>query len=155
MKIRNLILTALMLALMVSSACAQEGPPAPPAVSPFVGNVFNLTQQQPLSYDQEIAKQPLADTATSSATLLQVRTGVKTHYHAYHDELVYVISGKGVMEVGDHKQVIQAGDVISLVRGTVHSLTVKSTQPMVAISVISPPFDGIDRIYVGNAKEEE
>lgn len=151
----KLTIIALIAALSVPTLFAQEGPPIPPDVSPFVGNVFNLVQQQPLPYDQEIVSLPLSHSASASSTLIQVRTGVKTHFHAYHDELVYIVSGKGVMEIGDKKQVIQAGDVISLQRGVKHNLTVKSTQPMVAISIMSPPFDGKDRIYTQSGEEKE
>ena len=82
-----------------------------------------------------------------TATLIQVRHGVKAHYHAWHEEIVYVISGKGVMTVGNEKRAIKAGDLIYLEKGAVHEVITKSAQPLVALSVMSPPFDGEDRIY--------
>jgi mannose-6-phosphate isomerase-like protein (cupin superfamily) len=126
---------------------AQEGPPPPEKTSPFKGNLFELQQQQPLAYDENISSIPLSKNATTSTSLIQVREGVKTHYHAQHDEVVYILSGKGVMTVGSERKVIQAGDLIVIKRGTTHSVVNKSPQPLTALSVMSPPFDGTDRIY--------
>ncbi len=131
----------------VPVSCGQEGPPPPADTSAFRGNLFNLVQQQPLPYEQDISILPLIDGVSSSATLIQVRQGVKAHYHARHDEIVYVISGKGVMTVGDEKRAIKAGDLIYLKQGAIHDVITKSAQPLVALSVMSPPFDGVDRIY--------
>ncbi len=126
---------------------AQEGPPPPEKTSPFKGNLFELQNQQPLAYDENISSILLSRTGTTSAALIQVRDEVKTHYHARHDEVVYILSGKGVMTVGSEKKVVQAGDFIVIERGTPHSVVNKSPQPLTALSVMSPPFDGSDRIY--------
>ena len=140
-------IACLVVAVGVPVSCAQEGPPLPADTSAFRGNLFNLVQQQPLPYDQDISILRLVDGASSSATLIQVRHGVKAHYHAWHEEIVYVISGKGVMTVGNEKRAIKAGDLIYLEKGAVHEVITKSAQPLVALSVMSPPFDGEDRIY--------
>jgi mannose-6-phosphate isomerase-like protein (cupin superfamily) len=143
----TIVIVMLVVAAGVPVSCAQEGPPSPTDTSAFSGNLFNLVQQQPLPYEQDISILRLVDGASSSATLIQVRQGVKAHYHARHDEIVYVIDGKGVMTVGDEKRAIKAGDLIYLKRGAIHDVVTKSAQPLVALSVMSPPFDGEDRIY--------
>ncbi|TKJ40262.1 hypothetical protein CEE37_08015 [candidate division LCP-89 bacterium B3_LCP] len=143
-----IVLVSLFVLSLHNDAFAQEGPPQPENRSAFRGNVFNMLQQQPLPYDQEISVLKLLQSATSSATLIQVREEVKAHYHAKHDEIVYVIRGKGVMTVGHETRAINAGDVILMKRGVVHSVKNKTAQPLVALSIMSPPFDGEDRIFV-------
>lgn len=136
-----------MLPQNVPVSIAQEGPPKPVDTSAFRGNLFTTLQQQPLAYDKDISVLPLLNSLTSSATLIQVRQGVKSHYHAKHDEIVYVLSGKGVMTVEGETQAIKAGDLILMRRGVAHSVINKSAQPLVALSVMSPPFGGQDRIF--------
>ena len=132
--------------LQISSA--QEGPPAPADTSAFRGNLFEILQQRPLGFDEKTYIIPLLQAHNYSATLIQLREGVQSHFHSEHEELVYVLQGKGVMTVGDEKQVIKAGDLIYLSREQVHSVVNKSVQPLVALSIMSPPFDGKDRHYV-------
>jgi len=52
------------------------------------------------------------------------------------------------MQVGDERKVIKAGDLIVLERGKVHNVVNKTAEPLVAISIMSPPFDGQDRVFV-------
>lgn len=149
---------AMILVLGVSgsqSPClwAQAGPPAPDDTSAFRGNLFEMMQQQPLAYDQQISSLPLGKNYGESATLIQLREGVKSHYHAEHDEMVYVLSGRGVMTVGNETRAIQAGDFIVIKRGTVHDVQNRSAQLLVALSIMSPPFDGVDRIYIESNHE--
>lgn len=131
----------------VPASWAQLGPPQPPDTTAFRGNLFTLQQQQPLPYDQDLSSLPLFANATSSASLIQVRSGVRSHYHANHDEIVYILKGKGVMTVGAETRAIQAGDLIVMQRGIVHKVINKSAQPLVALSIMCPPFDGEDRIF--------
>jgi len=132
---------------------AQMGPPMPADTSAFRGNLFELAQKQPLEYDQQISSLPLGGSSSSSASLIQVRQAVKSHYHAEHDEMVYVLSGRGIMTVGNETRPIQAGDFIIIKRGTVHNVQNRSPQILVALSVMSPPFKGKDRVYVESTDE--
>lgn len=133
---------------IIPEGYAQVGPPVPEDTSAFRGNVYALLQQKPLPYEEQIYTLPLLSSSSASATLIQIREGVKKHYHAEHDEIVYVIRGKGVMTVGGETKAIQAGDVVLMKRGSVHEVTNKTAEPLVALSVISPPFDGRDRIFI-------
>lgn len=141
------LVAVVLLTVPLSVGLAQEGPPPPEKTSAFKGNLFELQNQQPLPYEDNISSIPLSKNKTTSAVLIQVREGVKSHYHAQHDEIVYILSGKGIMTVGPEKRVIQAGDFIVIPRGTVHSVINKSAQPLTAVSIMSPPFDGTDRVY--------
>jgi quercetin dioxygenase-like cupin family protein len=155
-RIAKTLVVVLFLGLLGSqspSVWAQMGPPAPEDTSAFRGNLFEMMQQQPLAYDQQISSLPLGKNYGESATLIQLRDGVKSHYHAQHDEMVYVLSGRGVMTVGNETRAIQAGDFIVIKRGRVHSVQNRSAQLLVALSIMSPPFDGVDRIYIESNHE--
>ncbi|GJM44790.1 MAG: hypothetical protein DHS20C21_16320 [Gemmatimonadota bacterium] len=84
---------------------------------------------------------------SASAHHLCVAEGVAAHYHRKHDETVTVLSGVGVLTVGEETREVQAGTVALIPRGTVHSLQVTGG-PLEAVSVFSPAFDGTDRIYL-------
>jgi mannose-6-phosphate isomerase-like protein (cupin superfamily) len=130
------------------SQSSELGPPQPADTSAFRGNVFNLQKQQPLPYEQDFASAPLARNETQSANLVQVRNKLNLHYHMQHDEMVYIVSGRGIMMVGGELRSIQPGDVISIPHGVSHSVECRSQEPLVALSIMSPPFDGKDRIFV-------
>ncbi len=131
-----------------SNAAAQVGPPSPEDTSAFRGNLFEICKQRPLPYEQNLTSLPIVNDSTLSAVLIQVREEVVPHLHTAHDEMVYILSGKAVMTVGEETRGVQPGDVIFIRRNTPHKLANRSAQPLVALSVMSPPFDGVDRIVL-------
>jgi len=74
-------------------------------------------------------------------------TPLKAHYHATHEEVVYIIRGHGKMRLGDKTQEVQAGDIIYIPRKTVHSFVPEGGDCQ-ALSIYAPAFDGKDRIFV-------
>ena len=71
---------------------------------------------------------------------------LKPHYHAKHDEVVIVVAGKGVMVIAQEEYEVGPGTLIRIPKGYVHSFRPKGL--VKALSVISPPFDGKDRIFI-------
>lgn len=108
-------------------------------------------------YDTAGAQPPEPGANVTSATVgayesasvhhLRVREGVKAHLHRRHDETVTILSGQGVMHLGDETREVAAGTVLMIPRGVLHSLRV-TEGPLEAISVFSPAFDGEDRLFV-------
>ena len=141
-------LLAMVISLLGIRASAQVGPPTPADTSLFRGNVFDLLQKQPLPYEENFSSTPLARSQTLSASMVQIRQKLSLHYHLVSEEIVYVIKGRGIMTVGKEIRPIQPGDVIAIPRGVAHSVENRSPEPLVAVSVMSPPFDGKDRIFV-------
>lgn len=87
--------------------------------------------------------------ATEGASVhhLVIEEGVKPHYHRAHDETVIVLAGEGRVSIGEVERSVRPGLVLVIPRGAVHSLEVTG-DPVEAVSVFSPPFDGKDRIFV-------
>lgn len=91
---------------------------------------------------------PLYSDSLSSSFYIVIPKEVKPHYHANHTEQVIVLSGEADMMLGDQKIHIKKGDVIFIPKGTKHSVTVTSADPLKIISVQAPYFDGSDRIMI-------
>lgn len=84
----------------------------------------------------------------SSSFLIWVKKSVKKHLHQYHTEHVYIIDGFGLMLLGTDTLQIKEGDYIVIEPNTPHAVWVKSAQPLKALSIQSPFFDGSDRLFV-------
>jgi mannose-6-phosphate isomerase-like protein (cupin superfamily) len=84
---------------------------------------------------------------TASVHHFRIAEGVKAHVHRQHDEQVVVLGGEGTAKVGEATHPVAAGTVVVIPRGTVHQLTVTG-EPVEAVSIFSPPFDGEDRHFV-------
>jgi mannose-6-phosphate isomerase-like protein (cupin superfamily) len=91
---------------------------------------------------------PLYSDSLSSSFYIEIPKEVKPHYHANHTEQVIVLSGEADMMLGDQKIHIRKGDVIFIPKGTKHSVTVTSAEPLKIISVQAPYFDGSDRVMI-------
>ncbi|MEQ9187618.1 MAG: cupin domain-containing protein [Cryomorphaceae bacterium] len=113
------------------------------------GQAFrNLQAAVPSVPYDNIHVQALDNDSLASTYLIWAKHSVKEHFHAYHTEVVYVLSGKGSMTLGDQEKVIQEGDYIFIPAGTHHAVKVLSDEPMKVISLQTPHFDGSDRVFV-------
>lgn len=82
-----------------------------------------------------------------STFLIWIRNKVNPHYHNYHTEYIQVVSGSGIMSLGDSTFAIKEGDAVIIPKGTIHSVITDSKTPLKVVSVQAPKFDG-DRIWV-------
>lgn len=97
--------------------------------------------------DKNYSKALYSDSLSSSFVII-IPKEVKPHYHAAHTEQVVVLSGEADMMLGDQNLHIKSGDVIFIPKGTKHSVTVTSTEPLKIISIQAPFFDGSDRVMI-------
>ena len=79
--------------------------------------IMNVANFQPeLKYDNvhvyELDHDPLTTTF-----LIWVKDEVKSHFHANHTEIVYVLEGEGEMTLGDLVKTIRPGDYIFISEG--------------------------------------
>lgn len=94
-----------------------------------------------------------------SVSLLQTRTGLRAHYHAQSDEVIYVLAGRGVLRMASHGETLKAKDlaaaaptrvkpgmVLLIPRGAAHTIDVQGDDPLVLLSIFAPGFRGDDRI---------
>jgi len=90
---------------------------------------------------------PLIDRTTSEVTqcslaeeTLPAGGAVTPHRHRQIEEIYYVVSGRGLMTVGDETQEVEAGDAIYIPRGHRHTLKNTGTEPIKLILVCGPAF---------------
>lgn len=114
---------------------------------PGAFDIDSLLSVHQLAEDQPFRTDVIAWDSTSSVHLTQVESAVETHYHAKHDENVWIIRGAGRLTLGDQKLKVKAGQIVHIPRGTSHAFHNLGSSPAVVISVFSPGFDGKDRVY--------
>ena len=88
------------------------------------------------------------DTDSLSTTFaIWIKLQVKMHKHLNHVENVYILEGTGEFTVSDSTYEVKKGDLIIIPKNTWHGVTISSKKPMKAISIQSPEFKGLDRVF--------
>lgn len=100
--------------------------------------------------EEAIYNRTLYTDALVSTFLIEIKQEVKGHYHQFHTEQVYVLSGKAEMKMGDSRRWkdIKEGDLIIIPANTPHAVRVKGNKPLRVLSIQAPNFDGNDRVWV-------
>ncbi len=85
-------------------------------------------------------------TPTLSAHLASADEPIPAHYHARHEETVYVVAGRARMWIDGEAYELEPGMLVHVPRGAVHS--VEPEGPSSVLSIFTPPFDGKDRVFL-------
>src|SRR5262249_44766173 len=90
---------------------------------------------------------PLIDRTTAPITqcslaeeLLPPGKSVTPHHHEVLEEIYFILSGTGVMTIGDETRAVGAGDAIYIPTGQRHTLTNTGAEPMRIVLVCGPAF---------------
>ncbi|MAR68841.1 MAG: hypothetical protein CL833_16450 [Crocinitomicaceae bacterium] len=97
-------------------------------------------------YDNLYIKK-LSSDSLSTSFAIWIKLKVKLHKHDFHTEHVYVLEGSGDFTLGDTTQPIKKGDLITIPKNTWHGVEVTSKVPLKVVSIQSPEFKGIDRVF--------
>lgn len=96
---------------------------------------------------------PLIDRTTSDITrcslaeeILPPGCAVTPHHHREIEEIYYIVSGQGLMTVGDETHEVEAGDAVYVPRGHRHTLTNTGIQPITLLVACGPAFSYEDEI---------
>jgi mannose-6-phosphate isomerase-like protein (cupin superfamily) len=89
----------------------------------------------------------IAEDSLQSTYVIWIKNTVRPHYHAYHTELVKILSGKGRMVLDGETFSVQRNDIILIPKGSVHAVTNLRRRPLKVLSVQSPKFNG-ERVWV-------
>ena len=82
---------------------------------------------------------PVGCTASSTATLIQIRDPLTDRVHADSDEMIYVVAGEGTDRVAGRDVQLAAGTFSVIPRNTTHSITRRGSRPLVMLSILSGP----------------
>lgn len=100
------------------------------------------------STSDNISVERLAGDSLTTSFLIQIRNEVPLHYHAYHSEHVYIISGSGEFVLNGDTTAVFEGMYMFIPSESRHSVSVTSDVPMRVLSIQCPKFTGEDRIKV-------
>ncbi len=97
---------------------------------------------------------PLIDRTTSGVSLCSLAEetlppgcAVTPHHHREIEEIYYVVSGRGLMTVGEETREVAAGDAVYVPRGQRHSLENNSTEAIRLMLVCGPAFFYEDQVF--------
>jgi mannose-6-phosphate isomerase-like protein (cupin superfamily) len=71
----------------------------------------------------------------------------KPHYHKVLTEYIYIVEGKGYVEVDGNAQAVTAGDWLEIQPTEPHAIRNPNDQHLVALCICSPHFDKTDVYY--------
>ncbi len=96
----------------------------------------------------------LTDRAAGSVRVFRVYRPTPPHYHATCDEVLFVLSGRGVfwMERESNQKEIGPGELVIFSRNTVHAMHALVEEPFVLLSVDTPRREPRDIIFVDPAQ---
>jgi mannose-6-phosphate isomerase-like protein (cupin superfamily) len=70
---------------------------------------------------------------------------VPPHHHNKAEQVLFVVSGKGEVTLGDRKLEASPGATVHVPKGTVHSITNTADEPLTILEATSPP--GFQEIF--------
>jgi quercetin dioxygenase-like cupin family protein len=111
-------------------------------------DIEQLLKQHPLATSENIRVLPLQKNERSAHVLVQIRDREPLHYHADSDITVFILRGRGRIQIADRTRPARAGDVIHVPRGAVHAYINDGAEIGVALVVYNPPPGPEDRVLV-------
>ena len=104
-------------------------------------------QQFPGHFGSALSK-ALVHPETTSSRLIDYRIStyqpmayVERHVHEVQEQVYHILAGEGLMEIGDEKRVVRAGDVIFITPGTWHSIANTGLGDLTFIVATTPVTD--------------
>ena len=109
--------------------------------------IKSIDDLEPAEAYDNIYVQNIDTDSLSTTFAIWIKLKVKVHKHVNHVENVYIIKGNGEFTVSESTYAVKKGDLIVIPKDTWHSVTVSSKRPLKVISIQSPEFKGIDRVF--------
>lgn len=87
-----------------------------------------------------------------SCVLVEVAPGARSraHWHITSEEIYFVVSGTGLMYLGNQIQALRPGHVVHIPPGVRHVAENNSTTPLQLLVVNAPPYQAGDVIFEGD-----
>ncbi|HSG06107.1 MAG TPA: cupin domain-containing protein [Nitrospiria bacterium] len=116
--------------------------------------IEGILKANPLDPDQNIRATFLFKTERTSFHLVQIRDREKPHIHQTHDLFVILQRGAGVLNIGEEKIEMKAGDSVLVPQGIPHYFVTTSPEPTVGLGIFTPPYAGKDSVPVVLLEED-
>ena len=136
-------------ALLCLGGCASAELQEPPSlVRPDLTDLHAQLERNPIGPGEAVRITRLVDSPDMSGLLVQVRGAMPPHFHKLTQEVVYMLRGEGLFQLGSERIPITAGAVMRIPAGTVHTFTNTGETPAVFFVVTTPRWDEQDRFMV-------
>ncbi len=118
----------------------------PEVFSFTVQNIEEIAAKNPLSENEDTRVTDVGENKNSSMHLVQIRENgeLHPHYHKRHDEVIYIKKGSGIATLDGTRYMVKPGSIVQIPSKTIHKFLNTGEEPLIAISIFSPPFDGRD-----------
>lgn len=129
----------------------------PEVYSSTVRNIEEVAEKNPLGEDEEVKITNVSENKNSSMHLVQIRENGELfpHYHKRHDEVIYIKKGTGIATLDGTRYMVKPGSILQIPTKTVHKLLNTGSETFIAVSIISPPFDGRDEKKIKEKRKAE
>ncbi len=131
----------LLLAACLVAGCAHSGSPDPPAIA----DLQALLERNPIGPGEAVRITKLVESPDMSGILVQVRSAMPPHFHKLTQEVVYMLRGEGLFQLGNERYPVKAGAVMRIPAGQIHTFTNQGSAPAVFFVVTTPRWDEQDR----------
>jgi mannose-6-phosphate isomerase-like protein (cupin superfamily) len=95
---------------------------------------------------------PVKNQSLAEATVPPGRT-TTGHRHPESEEIYFIVSGSGVLTVGDEASRVKPGDAVLIPPGTHHAAANDGAGPLVLLCCCAPPYSHDDTILAGEEDE--
>lgn len=142
---------ATLVALLCLAGCASAPSPDSTDFSrPGITDLQAQLERNPIGPNEAVRITRLVESSDMSGLLVQVRGSMPPHFHKLTQEVVYMLRGEGLFQLGSERYPVKAGAVMRIPAGQTHTFTNQGQAPAVFFVVTTPPWDEQDRFMVGD-----
>jgi mannose-6-phosphate isomerase-like protein (cupin superfamily) len=122
-----------------------EAPPPPTSNEPPPGtyqpNVANFESWIDSSFIGRAPSKrlPAGCTASATTTMVQTNESIPERTRSDADEVVYVVAGEGTLRMGGRDYPLSASSLVTIPRGTAHTISRRGSRPLMFVSTVSGP----------------
>ena len=109
-------------------------------VDPFITKDGSQIRELLAHRNSPIANQSLAEAR------LPVGTSTQEHYHPRTEEIYYITSGAGRMQIEEESRNVRPGDAIAILPGQKHKLWNTGQEPLTLLCCCAPSYEHSDTI---------
>jgi mannose-6-phosphate isomerase-like protein (cupin superfamily) len=75
------------------------------------------------------------------------------HYHPKTEEIYYILSGKGQMQIGSERREVVPGDAIAIPPGQIHQITNSGSDALTFLCCCAPGYEHDDTVLIEPSDE--
>ncbi len=127
MLLKNIFIFFLSVVFLVVSGCKGMKKPSefveslrnptsfPERILPEIKNIDEIVNENTLAEDENIMIIPVDKDKSSSIYLFQIRENaeIDSHYHKFHDVIMYINKGSGILVLEDSRHSVKEGIILS------------------------------------------